>query len=130
MCSQYAARYATYVMQAPAVYSIVNQPIFYSTCTLARLLIKGGVYSRAVSFRGNTVLTLTPQSVIGYDTKVMQLIFSLGQLHAAQKVLLVQPPSVMSKKAFSPLNVTFDQQQGSCLQDYKEASIMLQYNDR
>ena len=49
---------------------------------------------------------------------------------AAQKVLLVQPSSAASERVFSLLNASFNQQQDRCLQDYLEASIMLQYNDR
>ena len=59
----------------------------------------------------------------------MQVIFAVGQLHAAQNVLLIQSSSAMSK-VFFPFNAAFNQQQGNCLQDYFEAFIMLQYNDR
>ena len=39
--------------------TIRGQRLFRSTCTLVRLLFKGGVYLRAASFQGNMVVTLT-----------------------------------------------------------------------
>ena len=49
---------------------------------------------------------------------------------AARKVLVVQPSSAASERVFSLLNNAFSQQQHSALQDYIEASIMMQYNRR
>ncbi len=45
----------------------------------------------------------------------------------AKKVLVVQPSA---ERVFSLLNNTFNEQQDNTLQDYVEASIMLQYNSR
>ena len=47
---------------------------------------------------------------------------------AARKVLLVQPSSAASERVFSLLKSSFGDQQDSTLQDYIEASLMLQYN--
>ena len=47
---------------------------------------------------------------------------------AARKVLLVQPSSAASERVFSLLKASFGDQQDSTLQDYIEASLMLQYN--
>ena len=49
---------------------------------------------------------------------------------ATQQVLLIQPSSAASERVFSLLNNSFDRQQYSALQDYIEASLMLQYNCR
>ena len=49
---------------------------------------------------------------------------------AAQKIFLVQPSSAGAERAFSLLNNTFGDQQQNCLEDYVEASLMLQYNKR
>ena len=49
---------------------------------------------------------------------------------AAKKVLLVQPSSAASERVFSLLNNSFHDQQDLSLQDYIEASLMLQYNYR
>ena len=49
---------------------------------------------------------------------------------AARKVLLVQPSSAASERVFSLLKASFNPQQQSSLQDYIEASLMLQYNER
>jgi len=49
---------------------------------------------------------------------------------AARKVLVVQPSSAASERVISLLNNAFSQQQHSGLQDYIEASIMMQYNRR
>ena len=47
---------------------------------------------------------------------------------SAQKVLLVQPSSASAERAFSLLKNSFNEQQQSSLEDYIEASLMLQYN--
>ena len=47
---------------------------------------------------------------------------------AAQKVFLVQPSSAASERVFSLLKASFSDQQELTLQDYIEASLMLQYN--
>ena len=49
---------------------------------------------------------------------------------ACINVLLIQPSSADAEGAFSILSNCFGEQQQSSLQDYKECSIMLQYNDR
>ena len=49
---------------------------------------------------------------------------------AARKVVLVQPSSAASERVFSLLNSTFGDQHDNTLQDYLEASLMLQYNKR
>ena len=47
---------------------------------------------------------------------------------AARQVLLVQPSSAASERVFSLLTNSFGERQQSSLQDYIEASMMLQYN--
>ena len=47
---------------------------------------------------------------------------------AVCKVILVQPSSAASERVFSILNQSFGEQQALSLQDYIEASLMLQYN--
>ena len=47
---------------------------------------------------------------------------------AAQKVALVQPSSAAVERAFSLLQNSFTNRQDHSLQDYVEASLMLQYN--
>ena len=47
---------------------------------------------------------------------------------AFHKVLLVQPSSAASERVFFLLKPSFGDQQEHCLQDYIEASLMLQYN--
>ena len=49
---------------------------------------------------------------------------------AARQVLLVQPSSASSERVFSLLRNSFGERQHSSLQDYIEASLMLQYNKR
>ena len=49
---------------------------------------------------------------------------------AARIVLLVQPSSAASERIFSLLRNSFGERQHSALQDYIEASLMLQYNNR
>ena len=49
---------------------------------------------------------------------------------AARQVLLVQPSSAASERVFSLLQNSFGERQHSSLQDYIEASLMLQYNKR
>ena len=46
----------------------------------------------------------------------------------ATKILLMQPSSAAAERVFSLLKATFTEQQEGCLQDYIEASIMLQFN--
>lgn len=47
---------------------------------------------------------------------------------AVKMVALIQPSSGAVERVFSILTNTFNAQQESCLQDYIEASLMLQYN--
>ena len=49
---------------------------------------------------------------------------------AARQVLLVQLSSAAFKRVFSLLKNSFGDRQNSALQDYIEASLMLQYNNR
>ena len=46
----------------------------------------------------------------------------------ARKILFMQPSSPAAERVFSLLKATFTEQQEGCLQDYIEASIMLQFN--
>ena len=48
----------------------------------------------------------------------------------ARQVLLVQPSSAAAERVFSLLSNSFNEQQLNALEDYIEASIMLQYNKR
>ena len=48
----------------------------------------------------------------------------------AQNVFLLQPSSGAAERVFSVLNNTFGKRQLSTLEDYVEASVMLQYNKR
>ena len=50
--------------------------------------------------------------------------------NCAKKVLLIQPSSAAAERVFSPLKASFGDQQDSCLQDYVQASLMMQYNKR
>ena len=50
--------------------------------------------------------------------------------HAVKKVVLIQPSSAASERIFSLLTNSFDDKQQNCLEDYVEASLMLQYNSR
>lgn len=50
--------------------------------------------------------------------------------NAAQNVFLLQPSSAAAERAFSVLNNTFGNKQLKSLEDYIEASTMLQYNKR
>ena len=47
---------------------------------------------------------------------------------AAKKILLVQPSSTAAERVFSLLKASFGDQQDSSLQDYVEASLVLQFN--
>ena len=47
---------------------------------------------------------------------------------AAHKALVLQPSSAATERVFSLLRASFSDQQESSLQDYIEASLMLQYN--
>ena len=49
---------------------------------------------------------------------------------AVKLVLLVQPSSASAERVFSLLRTAFSDQQEGALQDYIEASVMLQYNHR
>ena len=49
---------------------------------------------------------------------------------AAKKVLLLQPSSAAAERVFSLLNASFGSKQANSLEDYLEATIMLQYNKR
>ena len=46
----------------------------------------------------------------------------------AKKVILLQPSSAAAERVFSLLNSSFSEQQQNSLEDYVEASVMLQYN--
>ena len=46
----------------------------------------------------------------------------------ARKILLMQPSSAAAERILSLLKAVFTEQQEGCLQDYIEASIMLQFN--
>ena len=48
----------------------------------------------------------------------------------AKKILLIQPSSAAAERVFSLLKASFGDQQESCLQDYVQTSLMLQYNKR
>lgn len=48
----------------------------------------------------------------------------------ARKLFLCQPSSAAAERAFSLLNASFNDQQELALEDYIEASLMLQYNGR
>ena len=48
----------------------------------------------------------------------------------AKKVILLQPSSAAAERVFSLLNSSFSEQQQNSLEDYVEASVMLQYNKR
>ena len=50
--------------------------------------------------------------------------------NTAQNVLLLQPSSAAAERVFSVLNNTFASKQLRALEDYVEASVMLQYNKR
>ncbi len=47
---------------------------------------------------------------------------------ACKIALLFQPSSAAAERAFSVLNNSFNEYQYSALEDYIEASVMLQYN--
>ena len=47
---------------------------------------------------------------------------------AASKVFLAQPTSAAAERVFSIMNNTFGDQQNSSLEDYVEASVIMQYN--
>lgn len=47
---------------------------------------------------------------------------------AAAKMLLLQPSSAAAERAFSLLKASFGEQQDNALQDYIEASLMMQFN--
>ena len=47
---------------------------------------------------------------------------------AAQRVFLIQPSSAAAEQVFSILNNTFSSSQMNSLEDYVEATVMLQYN--
>ena len=47
---------------------------------------------------------------------------------AAQNVFLIQPSSAAAEWVFSILNRSFDESQTNSLEDYVEATVMLQYN--
>ena len=49
---------------------------------------------------------------------------------AAKKIILIQPSSAAAERVFSLLKASFGEQQDMALQDYIEASIMLQYNEQ
>ena len=50
-----------------------------------------------------------------------------GQLQL-EKIILIQPSSAAAERVFSLLKVSFNERQDGALQDYIEASLMLQYN--
>ena len=49
---------------------------------------------------------------------------------AVRQIILIQPSSAASERVFSLLTNSFGERQNSSLQDYIEASIMMQYNNR
>ena len=49
---------------------------------------------------------------------------------SVKKFLLIQPSSAAAERVFSLLKASFGDQQDSCLQDYVQASLMMQYNKR
>ena len=49
---------------------------------------------------------------------------------AARQIILIQPSSAALERVFSLLMNSFAERQNSSLQDYIEASIMMQYNNR
>ena len=49
---------------------------------------------------------------------------------AASKVILIQPSSAPAERVFSIMNRSFNDCQCNSLEDYIEASVMLQYNNR
>ena len=49
---------------------------------------------------------------------------------AAQKVFLLQPTSAVAERVFSIMNNSFNDKQTNALEDYIEASVMLQFNKR
>ena len=49
---------------------------------------------------------------------------------ACKKILLIQPSSAASERVFSLLENSFRDNQACAMEDYIEASIMLQYNQR
>jgi len=49
---------------------------------------------------------------------------------AAKLVMLIQPSSAVVERVFSMLTSSFNPEQSSALEDYQEASIMLQFNKR
>ena len=66
-------------------------------------------------------------------TRVLSLlcIYGDGLPHwssAERKVLVVQPSSAAAERVFSILSISFTDQQEQSLEDYVEASVMLQYN--
>ena len=48
---------------------------------------------------------------------------------AVMKVLLVQPSLAAAERVFSLLNASFNDLQDHALEDYQQASVMLQYNN-
>ena len=59
-----------------------------------------------------------------------RMIYLHAWSQAARQILLVQPSSAASERVFSLLRNSFGERQHSSLQDYIEASLMLQYNKR
>ena len=51
-------------------------------------------------------------------------------LEAFKLILLVQPSSASAERVFSLLANSFSSRQESCLEDYVQLSVMLQYNHR
>lgn len=51
------------------------------------------------------------------------------QYKEAEEVVLVMVSSASVERVFSPLNNSFDDHQQSSLQDYKEATLRLRYNE-
>ena len=49
---------------------------------------------------------------------------------AARKIVLVQPSSAAAERVFSILHCSFGDRQQHALEDYIEASVQLQYNNR
>ena len=59
----------------------------------------------------------------------MKLLCPTG-LQQQKKAFLVQPSSAAAERVFSVLNNSFGANQTNSLEDYVEATVMLQYNNR
>lgn len=94
------------------------------------------------SYNKPSVLTELKEELPTYLAKAADVSFTVDALEwwrrnkdflpawskAVQKALLLQPSSAAVERVFSLLNNSFGTSQANSLQDYLEASIMLQYN--